>query len=589
MVFRQVIVATLGHVDHGKTALLDAIRKTSVASREAGFITQAIGASILPQGVLKATGGQMLEKLGVELSVPGLLLIDTPGHEVFTNLRRRGGSIADIAMLVIDVTKGIENQTVEALEILREYKTPFVIALNKVDALDGWIVKENSCITDSLKIQRADVIERLEEKTYALIGDLYKRGFNAERFDRVSDFTKQIVIVPVSAKTSEGLPELLLFVSGLAQKFLEKTLQIGEDDQGKGSILEVREEKGLGNTLDVIIYAGSLRVGDQIAFSTLTGPVTTQIKALLEPKPLDEMRDPREKFKSVSAVFAATGVKIACEHASEALPGSSLFEVRNAEDEKSALEELKRELGEIVFETSGKGVVLRADSLGSIEAITKLFKADGIPIHSTAIGSPSRRDVMDAQAMREFDPMLGVIIAFSVSVPSEVEAEANAAGVKMFEEKIIYNLIDGYKHWVSEEKERERKQAFQKLVLPAKIVVLEGCCFHFSGPCIVGVDVLEGRIRPGYPLMNGEGEVVGRIKALQREKESVEEAKKGEQVAVSLPEPTFDRQVCYKQFLYSSLSKDDVAALEAKYLQALSDGERELLSRIKKIKGYSLF
>ncbi len=586
---RQVIVATLGHTDHGKTTLLDAIRKTSVASREAGFITQAIGASILPQSVLKATCGQLLDKLGVSLSVPGLLLIDTPGHEVFTNLRKRGGSIADIAMLVIDVTKGIESQTLEALEILREYKTPFVIALNKVDALDGWIAKEGSCITDSLKNQRADVLERLEEKTYALIGELYKHGFNAERFDRVSDFTKQLVIVPVSAKTREGLPELLLYVSGLAQKFLEKTLQTSEEEQGKGNILEVREEKGLGDTLDVILYAGSLRVGDKIAFSTLSGPVVAAVKALLEPKALDEMRDPREKFKSVNTVTAATGVKIACEHASEAVPGSSLFEVRNADDEKRALEELKRELSEIVFETSAKGVMLRADSLGSIEAITKLFKKEGIPIHSTAIGSPSRRDVVEAQAMRELDPLLGVVIAFNVSIPTEVANEAAAAGVKIFEEKIIYNLIDGYKHWVSEERERERKQAFQKLVLPAKLVVLEGCCFRYSGPCIVGVEVLEGRVRAGYPLMNEEGEIVGHVKAIQREKENVEEAKKGEQVAISLPEPTFDRQVCFNQTLYSSPSKEDVATLEAKYSQALSDEERELLAQIKKIKGYALF
>ena len=586
---RQVIVATLGHVDHGKTTLLDAIRKTSVAQRETGFITQSIGASILPQSVLKAACGPLLAKLGVKLSVPGLLLVDTPGHEVFTNLRKRGGSIADIAMLVIDVTKGIESQTVEALEILREYKTPFVIALNKIDALDGWVSKQNSCITDSLKIQRTDVIERLEEKTYALIGELYKLGFSAERFDRVSDFTKQIVIVPVSAKTSEGLPELLLFVSGLAQKFLEKTLQTSVEEQGKGSILEVREEKGLGDTLDVILYAGSLRVGDKIAFSTLAGPVVVAVKALLEPKPLDEMRDPREKFKSVNAVTAATGVKIACEHASEAIPGSSLFEVRNVEDEKNAFGELKRELGEIVFETSAKGVILRADSLGSIEAITKLFKTSEIPIHSTAIGSPSRRDVMQAQAMRELDPFLGVIIAFNVPIPPEVELEANTVGVKVFKEKIIYNLIDGYKNWVSEEKERERKQAFQKLVLPAKITVLEGCCFRYSGPCIIGVEVLEGRIRAGYPLMNEQGQTVGHIKAIQREKESVEEAKKGEQVAISLPEPSFDRQVCFKQTLYSSPSKEDVAVLEAKYLQALTDGERELLALIKKIKGYALF
>jgi len=492
---RQPIVCVLGHVDHGKTSVLDAIRETGVAKREHGGITQAIGASIYPRELLDAACGEMLERMRIRLTIPGLLFIDTPGHEAFTNLRKRGGSIADIAILVIDCTKGIEAQTVEAIEILREYKTPFIVAFNKIDALGGWLPQQGACFADSVKKQRPDVVARLDEKTYQLIGALYNYGFQAERFDRVADFTKQIAIVPVSAKTREGLQELLLFVAGLAQRFMEKTLTTRAEESGKGAILEVREERGLGKTLDVILYDGALRAGDEIAFNTLGGPASCKVKALLEPKPLDEMRDPREKFKSVDEVRAATGVKIACDRAEDAVGGSSLFVVRTQEEAHQASEALEQELKQILFETQDKGVLIKADALGSIEAITRLFAAEKIPIKRTAIGAVSRRDVADATAMRDRDKLLGAIFAFNVPVADDAAAEAEAARVKIFDEKIIYNLIDGYKRWRDDSVESERREAFGKLVLPAKIAILQGCCFRVSNPCIVGIEVIEGRIR----------------------------------------------------------------------------------------------
>ncbi|MFH0973944.1 MAG: translation initiation factor IF-2 [Candidatus Micrarchaeota archaeon] len=586
---RQPIVCVLGHVDHGKTTILDSIRETGVAKREHGGITQAIGASIFPRDLLDSSCGSMLERMRIKLTIPGLLFIDTPGHEAFTNLRKRGGSIADIAILVIDCTKGIEAQTIEAIEILREYKTPFIVAFNKIDALNGWLPQRGACFADSAKKQRPDVIERLDEKTYQLIGALYNYGFQAERFDRVADFTKQVAIVPVSAKTREGLQELLLFVAGLAQRFMEKTLTTSEDESGKGAILEVREERGLGKTLDVILYDGCLRQGDEIAFNTLGGPATSKVKALLEPKPLDEMRDPREKFKSVDEVRAATGVKIACERAEDAIGGSSLFVVRTQEEAHQASEALEEELKQILFETQDKGVLIKADALGSIEAITRLFAAEKIPVKRTAIGAVSRRDVADAIAMRDKNKLVGVIFAFNVPVADDAASEAEAAHVKIFDEKIIYNLIDGYKRWRDESVESERREAFTNLVLPAKILIMQGCCFRVSNPCIIGIEVLEGRIRKDYPLMTEDGKPVGAIKSIQRNKESVDEAKKGDQLAISIPEPFFGRQICEKQVLLSSPSKDDVASIEAKYAKALSDGERELLAQIKRIKGYSVF
>jgi translation initiation factor 5B len=586
---RQILVATLGHVDHGKTSLLDAIRGTKVQSREAGEITQHVGASEVPIEVVKKVCAPVLSRMPVRFTIPGLLLIDTPGHEVFANLRRRGGSIADIAMLVVDITKGIEAQTVESLEILREYKVPFVIAANKVDLLTGWRPAEGAAIGESLAAQRPDVQARVDELLYRMVGQLYERKFNGERFDRVTDLTKQVVIVPVSARTREGLPELLLYLSGLAQKYLEERLRVSRDISGKASILEVKEEKGLGKTLDVILYDGSLQTGDTVVFATKTGVAASKVKALLKPAPLQEMRAPTEKFKSVKEVQAASGVKLACDRAEEALPGSPLYVARTEDESAKAQELVAGEVKEIVFESEQTGVIVRADALGSLEAITKLFSAEGIAVRSAIIGSPSKRDVMEASSVREREKGLGALFAFNVPVDAEVRRAAEEVQVKLFEERIIYNLVEGYQRWRQEEREREKREAFTTLTLPARVRVLPGFMFRMSNPAIFGIEVEVGVIRKEYELMNEEGVVVGTLKAIQREKQSVESAKRGEQVAVSMPEPAYGRQVLEKQALYTAVPKEHARTLEEKYASALSPEELELLRQIKKIRGFTVF
>ncbi|MEW5955776.1 MAG: translation initiation factor IF-2 [Candidatus Micrarchaeota archaeon] len=569
--------------------MLDAIRKSSVQSREAGAITQHVGASEVPVSVVKERCAALLSKMKIGLTLPGLLFIDTPGHEAFANLRKRGGSIADIAILVIDVNQGVQDQTIEAMEILREYKVPFLVAATKIDAISGWIPNKNTCFTDTVVKQRNDVQQFLDKKLYELIGSLYNHGFSAERFDRVTDFAKQVLIVPVSAKTGEGLPELLMYVAGLAQKFLEKRLELHERQAAKGSILEVREEPGLGKTLDVILYDGSLAEGDTIVFATQADVAVSRVKALLKPKPLDEMRDPREKFKPVKEVHAASGVKIACEHADEALAGSSLYAARGEEDLEKLKEALRGEVRKIVVENDVVGAVFKADALGSLEAITKLLAAEKIAVRRAAIGPVSRHDVMEAGGVREKDPCKGVVFAFNVTVDSEVAKFAEQNGVKIFEEKVIYNLIDAYKRWVDEEKAREKREAFLKLVPPAKITILPDACFRINHPCIVGVEVLTGTIRKDIDLINEEGVVVGKIQGIQHEKKPLEEARKGQQVAISIEGPTFGRQVFAKQVLYSDMGKNDVKTITEKYKQAFGDDELALIQEIKKVKGYSLF
>ncbi|HLC48147.1 MAG TPA: translation initiation factor IF-2 [Candidatus Norongarragalinales archaeon] len=583
---RQPIVCVLGHVDHGKTTLLDAIRETAVASKESGGITQHVSASEVPLAAIKDLCGTVLEKMKLDLQLPGLLFIDTPGHEAFVNLRKRGGSIADIAILVVDINQGMQNQTREAIEILREYKTPFVVAATKIDVLMGWKPQHSTCFADAFMGQRKEVQDFLDTKLYQLVGQLSEFGFSAERFDRVEDFTKQIAIIPVSAKTAEGIAELLLFVGGLAQRFLETQLTKKEEALGKGSILEVKDVRGLGMTLDVILYEGTLSEGEHIVFLTKDGKaVKTRIKGLLKPNNSEEVKASGERYKKVKEITAAAGVKIACDHAEDAVAGSSLYEFDERTESETA-DSLRKEFEEIKIESSQNGVIIEADALGSLEAIVRLFEAEKIPIRHAGIGKVTKRDILEAASVTKIDQLLGVCFAFHTQVETDVQAVSKVEGVKIFEEKVIYNLIVNYKSWRDEKLSSERKEAFSKLTLPAKIYLIPNNCFRVSNPCIFGVEVREGRIRKENRLINGKGESIGEIRSIQVEKEAVDEAKKGQEVAIAVDGPYFGRQVNYKDVLFTDISQEEIDLIEKKYLQSLSEGERELLTEIKKIKGF---
>ncbi|MFH1285460.1 MAG: translation initiation factor IF-2 [Candidatus Micrarchaeota archaeon] len=571
---RSPILCLLGHVDHGKTTLADKIRGTAVAKREVGGITQMIGASFIPTETIREICGGSMK---FELKIPGLLLIDTPGHEAFTNLRKRGGSMADLAVLIVDIMQGFQPQTLEAIEILREYKTPFVVAANKIDLLEGWKMQENSFFSASFAKQRESVQEELDKQLYSLIGRLHELGFPSERFDRVNDFTKEIAIVPVSAKSGEGIPELLMFSAGLSQKYMGKQLDIEVKGAGKGNILEVKEERGLGKTVDVILYDGSLKKNDIIVFGTTDGNTSsTKVRALLRPKPLNEMRDPQDRFDYVDEVWAACGVKIFAPGLEDAVAGSLLL-VASETNLEELKEEVKKEIADVFVSGGGAGVILKADTIGSVEALTKLLLASNIIVKEASIGKVGRKDVINASAVKNENKYLGVILAFNTPIASDAETESEKQDIPIISSNIIYALIDTYKEWVRSEKDAEKKAAFETLTLPAKIKVLPNFCFRASHPAIFGVEVLIGRIRTGYEMKNSEGVVIGEIKSIQAEKESVQEASKGMQVAISMAEPTFGRQVNEKDVLFSVVPKEHARLLKEKYKEHMNEEELKLL------------
>ena len=575
-------MCVLGHIDVGKTLLLDCIRKTSVQAREAGGITQHIGASFFPMETLKEICGPLLEKVKGEIKIPGLLVIDTPGHEAFANLRRRGGGVADIAILVIDVLEGFQPQTYESLEILKARKTPFLVAANKIDRIPGWRSKPGASFLESYKAQEDAVRQELDNHIYDIIGAFSQLGFSANRFDKVTDFTRTVAIVPVSAKTGEGVRELLTVLVGLTQQYLSRRLAT-TSGPARGTVLEVREEVGLGVTINAIIYDGVLRKGDTIVVGGKEKPIVTKVRAILLPKPLDEIRDPRERFSSVDEVPAAAGVKIVAPNLEDALAGAPVYVVPEGASVDELVEAVADEVERIKIKTDKVGVVVKADALGSLEAIAQSLDRSGVPVRLADVGDVSKRDVVEASIVREDEELYGVILAFNVKVLPDAEEEAYARNVKIFKDNIIYGLLDSYMRWLKEQREAKLRREFEALVKPGCIRLLPGYVFRRSKPAIVGVEVLAGRIKPKYRLMREDGVDVGAIMQIQDRGKTIHEAVRGMQVAVSIDKPTVGRQIKEGDTLHVYVPEEHAKTLLEKFREKLTQEELEELNRVLEI------
>jgi translation initiation factor 5B len=578
-VTRKLICTVLGHVDHGKSSLLDKIRGTCIVKGEPGLITQAIGASIIPLDILKSKCDQLLTTLKMDITIPGLLFIDTPGHAAFTNLRRRGGSLADISILVVDVNEGFMPQTEEALEILKNDKTPFVIAANKVDRMQGWKSQPDKNLIANINSQDSSVVQALDNKLYEILGQLVKFGVNAERFDRVEDFTKQVAMVPTSAITGEGIPELLMVIVGLAQKYLEEGLKCNIEGPAKGTILEVKETIGLGKTIDVILYDGTLKKNDIIVIGGIGKPIVTKVKALLEPKPLAEMRDVKSKFEQVNEVTAAAGVKISATGLDEAVAGMPIQSCSPAEVEDVS-KQIQEQVKEVVIETEEIGIIVRADSLGSLEALNLLLKEQGIPIRKASIGNISKKDVIDASTNKESDPYIAAVLGFNVSA-EEVEAFAKEKEVTVITNDVIYRLLTDYGKWKEGEKKKQEQKRLVNLTRPCKLMLLRGYVFRQSNPAIVGTEVLAGIIKSGISVMK-DGREVAVVRGIQKEQKNIPSAIKGEQLAVAYEGATVGRQINEGDILYSVIPEDHFRQLK-ELKQYLGPDEVETLKEIAEI------
>jgi len=537
---------------------------------EPGLLTQHVGASYIPIETIKDTCGELLDKFKIEIKIPGLLFIDTPGHAAFVSIRRRGSSIADLAILVVDITEGVQEQTDESIKILKEFKTPFLIAATKIDRIEGWNQNNEKCFLDSFNKQPDWVKQNFDEKFYKIVGQLSERGFESERFDRITDFKKTVAIVPCSGITGEGIPDLLVMLAGLAQAFLKEQLEVSKGT-GKGSILEVKELRGLGTTLDVILYDGEIKKGDWMIIGGKE-PIVTKIKALLKPRPLKEMRVEKQ-FENIDYVSAASGIKISVPNLDNVVAGSPVAFVSDERKIEDVKKELQAGIEEIEFDTEGEGVILKADNLGSLEALIGIFK-DKVSIKKAETGKVLRKDVIEIENVN--DRLKRLIIAFNVGVDESAAKEAKDKSIRIIQNNVIYQLIEHYEIFVEEEKEKIKLEKLDTITLPAKIKILLGHTFRASKPAIVGVEVLAGTIKSGYKLKKNDREI-GKIEAIQSEGSAVDKAVTGDKVAISIDEPTVGRQIEEGDELTTVINEQTLKILQELNMKEEFDLAREII------------
>lgn len=578
---RQPIVAVLGHVDHGKTSLLDHIRslgsqrQASVMDREAGGITQHIGATEVPSDLLNELCGPLLG--GKSFDSPGLLFIDTPGHHSFSTLRNRGGSLADIAILVIDLKEGLRPQTIESIRILKKAKTPFVVAGNKVDRIHGWKSEEGRPMALAMTNQTKDTMGYFDQSFWNLVGGFGEHGFNLDRYDRIKDFTKEIALVPVSAKEGEGIQDLLAVVIGLAERYLAEQLTDIEG-AGEGTVLEMKEERGLGKTLDVILHRGSISKGDEIVLVTSEGGVTTTVRGLFKPRGMAEMRDAGDRWNDTESASAASGLKLSAPDLDGVLAGTTLRVVRNATEQKNALA-LASEESRLSIDLEEEGVCIKADTVGGLEALAMELKEINVPIRSASIGKVGRRDIRGAEASS--DPLHRLILGFSTSVLSDAQNEIDSSdsGLKVICSDIIYHILDERERWVEARTAELEEESREKIVYPGRILLLPDHTFRVSKPAVVGVRVLGGRIHIGQRLLK-DGSSVGQIKSIRSGDDSMKEAKQGDEVAVAIDGVVVGRQIEEEDVLLVDVPESHAKRLRKMSLNAI---ESEILGELLEI------
>lgn len=580
---RQPIISLVGHVDHGKSSLLDKIRGTAIVAKEAGGITQCISCSSISLKTIEKICGTLLNALKSGLKIPGLLFIDTPGHAAFTTLRKRGGSLADIAILVVDINEGVKPQTLESIDILKSNKVPFVVAATKIDLISGWKYNDTKFLLDNVNLLDYDIQGEFEKKLYQLAEQINVQGFPADRFDRVEDYTKQIAIIPISSKSGEGIPELLMVLTGLAQKFLEQQLYVDESGSATGTVLEVKEEKGLGITLDAIIYNGTLRVNDTIVIGNVDAAIVTKVRALLEPGEGTDMREQKNKFSPVKEISAAAGVKIVAPGLENAIAGMPLRSCSKEELEQ-VQQEIQEEIGSIIMEESdNEGVIIKADTIGGLEALRNLLQEKKILVSSSSLGDITKKDLAKVEMMKEKNEQYGVLLGFNIVVPVEIKEYCTVKGLNVFVNEVIYRIIEDYEQYVQNLKKNVELRELSVIVRPCKFSILKGYVFRQNNPAIVGVEIEVGKIKAGDPLMNTDGKSISSVKSLQREQESITIAEQGMQLALAMDGVTVGRQVNEGDFLYTDIPEDDFKKLKIlkKYL---SSREVDVLKEIAEIK-----
>ncbi|KAG5519634.1 hypothetical protein PMAC_001789 [Pneumocystis sp. 'macacae'] len=598
---RSPICCILGHVDTGKTKILDKIRQTNVQEGEAGGITQQIGATYFPMDYMKQKISVLDKNKKLEYKVPGLLVIDTPGHESFTNLRSRGSSLCDIAILVVDIMHGLERQTLESLRLLKDRKTPFIVALNKIDRIYGWDSIPDGAFQESLLKQKKSVQREYHDRYTKTVVEFSEQGLNAVAYYDNKNFAKNVSIVPTSALTGEGIPDMLMLLINLTQQRMSNKLMYLS--KLEATVLEVKVVEGLGTTIDVILSNGVLKEGDRIVLCGLNGAIATNIRALLTPQPLKELRI-KSTYLHNKEVKAASGVKISANDLDKAIAGSRLMVVGPNDNEEEMKEEVMKDLHDLLnfIDTSGIGVSVQASTLGSLEALLEFLKQNKIPVSSINIGPVHKKDVMKCSVMIEKAKEYTVMLCFDVKIDKDAEELAEQLGVKIFAADIIYHLFDSFIEYQAKIMESKRQENASEAVFPCVLKTI--AVFNKKDPILLGVEIIEGVIRVGTPICaikinsnTQERHIVdlGRVASIEKDHKVMnvvkkEQASKGVAIRIeSASQILFGRQVDEKDTLYSHISRKSIDILKGVFRDEVSKEEWNLIRKLKTVISFFLY
>lgn len=592
---RSPIICILGHVDTGKTKLLDKIRQTNVQEGEAGGITQQIGATYFPLTAIQEKTAHIPTTDNFEFRVPGLLIIDTPGHESFTNLRTRGSSLCNIAILVVDLMHGLEPQTIESIGLLRQRKTPFLVALNKIDRLYGWKAMPNVPVEEAIKLQNKSVQSEFQERLSKTQLAFSEQGLNAELFYQNTDVRKCVSLVPTSAITGDGIGDMIMLTVRLTQTMM--TGALAYLSALHCTVLEVKVIEGLGTTIDVILSNGILREGDRIAVCGLNGPIVTSIRSLLTPQPLRELRI-KSQYIHNKQVKAALGVKICAPDLEKAVAGSQLLLIdpKHGLSEEEAKKQVMQDLTEMLesVDKSGKGVCVQASTLGSLEALLSFLHSSKIPVSGVSIGPVHKKDIIRASVMLEQDAKeYAVLLAFDVKIDKDVQDLADELDVKIFSADIIYHLFDQFTAYMQAIEEQKRKDAAPSAVFPCILKIVPGCVFNKRSPLVLGVDVVDGILRVGTPICvmkEGQSVSLGRVSSIELNHKPVEQVRRGgPSVAVKLEQPSYEpirqygRHFTEQDDLLSRISRQSIDILKEAFRQDMDKEDWALIIKLKRI------
>ncbi|KAG6440161.1 Elongation factor Tu GTP binding domain family protein [Babesia bovis T2Bo] len=587
--YRSPICCVLGHVDTGKTKLLDKIRHSNVQNAEAGGITQQIGATFFPKKMLD----KHCELINPEfkLKSPGLLIIDTPGHESFNNLRARGSSLCDIAILVVDIMHGLEPQTIESIGLLRGRKCYFVIALNKIDRLYKWKTTPWATFHKTFENQLEDTRGEFFERARNIMTELSEQGLNSELYWENDDIRRNISICPTSAITGEGISDLICLILQLTQKIMVKN--ITHKEEFRCSVLEVKAIEGLGTTVDVILLSGTINEGDKIVLCGLSGPIVTTIRTLLTPQPLAELRVKGEYVKHTS-IKAAMGVKLVAQGLEETVAGTELLLVEDDDDIEQLCEDVMQDMSSIFgnVNRTGVGVYVMASTLGSLEALLQFLTDKKIPVFSVNIGTVQKKDVKKASIMREKGyPEYSVILAFDVKCATEAEKEAQVLGVKIMSADIIYHLLDSFVKYLEETQEQKKQSRISEVVFPCELTILPHCVFNKKDPFVFGVHVDNGILKPNTPLVamaKGNQLMLGRVASMEHNKKPVDKAVKGQEICIKVvgePNIAYGRHFDCNDRVYSRITRDSIDVLKEYFRDEMTNDAWKVVIHLKKVFG----